>query len=375
MAGIYIHIPFCRRACHYCDFHFSINTENIDAVANAILTETDIRKDYLGDEIIDTIYFGGGTPSLLPVNLLQPVLEKIYRNFKVSEIAEITLEANPDDLNKLYLQELKTSGINRLSIGVQSFRDADLVQMNRAHNSMQALQSIHDAADAGFNRISIDLIYAIPGMDMNAWKNNVITALKLPVEHLSCYCLTVEAGTFLDNQVRKGKSAAVNDEDAAEQYNWLVDYTETSGFPWYEISSFSKPGAYSRHNSSYWKGTPYLGLGPSAHSFNGITRRWNIKSNRGYVQQIAKGIISGEEELLTNVQRFNETVLTSIRTRAGITAADIRNIAGEEGWTEITENSERWIQSGMLSQSQESLSLTPKGMLFADAIASSLFRS
>ncbi len=374
MAGLYIHIPFCRQACHYCDFHFSTSSKHFEEMISALQKEIVIRKEYLNREKIETIYFGGGTPSLISAEILNSVFETIYNVHSVSEDTEVTLEANPDDLTKEYLQLLKQTPVNRLSIGIQSFHERDLMMMNRAHNATQALQCVPDAAMAGFNNISIDLIYGIQGMSFTEWLQNVDTALSLPVNHLSCYCLTVEPKTALAKQIQSGKISSVNDDDAVSQFEILLEKTESAGIPWYEVSNFAKPGFESRHNTSYWKGISYLGIGPSAHSFKGESRQWNVRNNSQYILAINKGEIPAETEILTAEQRFNETVLTSLRTRKGLTAMAVRNSGWPGAWKEITEQSNSKIADGLIMLNDETLSLTRKGLLFADAIAADYFK-
>lgn len=338
-----------------------------------MLKEISLQAEYLPSNNLDTIYFGGGTPSLLSSDNLERIFEQIQNHFTINPGAEITLEANPDDLTVTYLRKLRHTMVNRLSIGIQSFRDADLKMMNRAHDSKQAERVVPEAADTGFENLSVDLIYGIPDLKMEGWKKNLDKALALPVNHLSCYCLTVEPRTTLAWQVAKGISKAVDDDEAASQYEWLIERTETAGVPWYEISNFAKPGFESRHNSNYWNNIPYLGIGPSAHSFNGKTRQWNVRNNPLYIQSLSSGKLPFEEEILTQEQRFNETVLTSLRTRKGLTASAIRNIACDDVWKNLLQQAQSKIEMGLIKINGESLQLTIKGLLFADAIASEFF--
>ncbi|CAN5536513.1 radical SAM family heme chaperone HemW [soil metagenome] len=374
MAGIYLHIPFCKQACHYCDFHFSTSLKHSEDLVKALLAEIKLQEHFLEGEKINTVYFGGGTPSILKIEALEEIFDQLHRYFQIAKDAEITLEANPDDLTAAYLRKLRHTPVNRLSIGVQSFHEADLKAMNRAHNSAQALRCVPEAADLGFENLSIDLIYGIPGSGMQGWQENVKQALQLPVDHLSCYCLTVEAGTALAWQVKKGLTPAVDEDEAASQFEWLLEITETAGIPWYEISNFSKPGRESRHNTAYWNGVPYLGVGPSAHSFNGNIRQWNVKNNPVFIREINKGIIPMEKEILTSLQQFNELILTSLRTRKGLTAESIRKLGGEEAWKELKEQASPLAERGQLIIDSENIRVSTKGMLFADALASSLFK-
>ncbi|HOS49561.1 MAG TPA: radical SAM family heme chaperone HemW [Bacteroidia bacterium] len=373
MAGIYLHIPFCRQACHYCDFHFSTSHKNKDEFVLSLLKEIELRRDYLQGEKIDTIYFGGGTPSLLSADEIARIIDRLQQFHDLSGVKEVTLEANPDDLTATYLRKLRHTAVNRLSIGIQSFRDEDLKLMNRAHDSKQAQRCVPEAADIGFENITIDLIYGIPGLSQSDWQRNLETALQLPINHLSSYCLTVEPKTALTFQVNKGKVPAVNDDEAADQFDYLISFTEAAGMPWYEVSNFAKPGFESKHNSSYWTGARYLGLGPAAHSFNGKNRSWNVKSNAGYIQQINENILPSEEETLTAEERFNEVVLTSLRTRKGLTLSDIRKYGNENTLKSILEIARKKSDRELLELGDEKIVLTRKGLLFADAIASEFF--
>jgi oxygen-independent coproporphyrinogen III oxidase len=373
MAGIYLHIPFCRQACHYCDFHFSTSHKNKDEFVLSLFKEIELRRDYLQGEKIDTIYFGGGTPSLLSADEIARIIDRLQQFHDLSGVKEVTLEANPDDLTATYLRKLRHTAVNRLSIGIQSFRDQDLKLMNRAHDSKQAQRCVPEAADIGFENVTIDLIYGIPGLSQSDWQRNLETALLLPINHLSSYCLTVEPKTALAFQVNKGKVPAVNDDEAADQFDYLISFTEAAGMPWYEVSNFAKPGFESKHNSSYWTGARYLGLGPAAHSFNGKNRSWNVKSNAGYIQQINENILPSEEETLTAEERFNEVVLTSLRTRKGLTLADIRKYGNENTLKSILEIARKKADRELLELGDEKIVLTRKGLLFADAIASEFF--
>jgi oxygen-independent coproporphyrinogen-3 oxidase len=314
MAGIYIHIPFCKQACHYCDFHFSVNRETSDRMVNAIIRELQLRKDYLADHSIHTIYFGGGTPSLLAPADLEKIFSALHAHFQIDNQAEITLEANPDDLSGEKISSLKKTPINRLSIGIQSFFEDDLKWMNRAHTASQSTDAVKLAQDAGFNNISIDLIYGLPGSTDHGWEENLERAFALNVQHLSCYCLTVEPRTALATFIKNGKSPGINEDQAARQFEILMQRAKDGGWKHYEISNFCRDNYFSRHNTSYWSGEKYLGLGPSAHSFNGLTRQWNISHNLQYIQGIEKDVVPAEVETLTSIQRLNEYIMTSLRT-------------------------------------------------------------
>ena len=339
----------------------------------SLLKEIELRKDYLQGEKIDTIYFGGGTPSLLSPDEIARIIDRLHQFHNLSGLKEVTLEANPDDLTVTYLRKIRHTAVNRLSIGIQSFRDEDLKLMNRAHDSKQAQRCVPEAADIGFENITIDLIYGIPGLSQSDWKRNLETALLLPINHLSSYCLTVEPKTALAYQVSNGTIPSVSDDEAADHFDYLFDCTEAAGMPWYEVSNFAKPGFESKHNSSYWSGARYLGLGPSAHSFNGKNRSWNVKSNAGYIQQINENRLPSEEETLTVEERFNEVVLTSLRTRKGLALSDIRKYGNENKLKLILEIAIKKADRELLDIDNEKIILTRKGLLFADAIAAEFF--
>lgn len=373
MAGIYLHIPFCKQACHYCDFHFSTSQRGRDELLDAMIRELRMRATELQGQEVSTIYFGGGTPSLLSYDELMRLFEEMYSLFVVDALAEITIEANPDDLTKAYLKSLSQSPINRLSVGVQSFREDDLKAMNRAHSKEQALLCIPQAADFGFDNISIDLIFGWPKLDINDWMKNVEIAFSLPITHLSCYGLTVESRTALSWQIVKGLIEAPDDEKSAQQYEYLLAESERLGFPWYEISNFSKPGFESKHNRSYWQGTSYLGIGPSAHSYDGEVRSWNVKSNGAYVAALQKGEREYEEEVLSDKSKFHEFILTSLRMRRGINLASLRLNYGDATTGLLLEASQHFVEKRWLVRDGDQLRLSQDGLLFADKITSELF--
>lgn len=373
MAGIYLHIPFCKQACHYCDFHFSVNQDKKNDLVAAILKEALLRKEELQNEAIKTIYFGGGTPSLLSTDALLRIFDTLAENYNLSALQEVTLEANPDDLTAAYLRELRHTPINRLSIGIQSFREMDLKLMNRAHDAKQALRCVPESADIGFENISIDLIYGIQGLTQGDWIKNLNTAFDLPIAHLSSYCLTVEPKTKLAKLVSSGELPAVNDEFAANHFETLIEMTEAAGIPWYEVSNFAKPGMESKHNSSYWANENYVGLGPGAHSFNGVKRSWNVSSNTAYIQQIDKNVLPSESELLTSEEKFNEYLLTALRTRKGLSFTELNNRCDSAKINEIKSVLQEKAAQGLATINNDGAVLTTKGLLFADAIASSLF--
>ncbi len=368
MAGIYIHIPFCKRACHYCNFHFSTSLKLKNDFFKALLKEISIRKNYLGKEIIDTIYFGGGTPSILSHEEVYLIMESINKHFLVNPLAEITLEANPDNITRETLKEWKGNHINRLSIGVQSFSEDDLKWMNRAHNAQQAIECIDDAHEEGFNNISIDLIYGTPHLTDKKWVEHLEKATNLHIPHLSCYALTVEPGTALEVMTRQKKISPINNEDQARQFLIMTDYLSGAGYEHYEISNLALPGKKSQHNSAYWSGAKYLGLGPSAHSFNGNSRQWNVANNALYIQSLVKNEIPYELEQLSEKQKYNEYIMTSLRTQEGI---DL-NKAGES--TDLLLKAiEPYINKNWVIIENNSICLTREGKLFADGIAADLF--
>jgi oxygen-independent coproporphyrinogen III oxidase len=373
MAGIYIHIPFCKQACHYCNFHFSTSLAMKNDFTVALLKELDLRADYIQNDSVETIYFGGGTPSILPGGEIAAILQSIRAHFSLAPDAEITLEANPDDINPDKLNLWKKAGINRLSIGVQSFFREDLLWMNRAHNERQALSAVLEAQAAGIDNISIDLIYGIPGMSDENWKTNLARAISLEVPHLSCYALTVEPKTALYKKIKEGKTREVVPEDQARQFLQGILSLEDAGYEHYEISNFARPGKRSRHNSAYWQSKKYLGLGPSAHSFNGKTRQWNIANNSRYIQSLANHESCFEIETLRPVDMLNEYIMTSLRTMEGLDLQHIMRAFGPARGNLLEKNAARFIAQEQMKKEDEKLVLTSKGKLFADGIAGELF--
>ena len=372
-AGIYIHIPFCKQACNYCNFHFSTSLDLKEDLLKCLEKEIILRKNYLEGRQIQTIYFGGGTPSLLSTDEIKKLLQAIYSNFEVIENAEITLEANPDDLTNEKLDELKNAGINRLSIGVQSFFDKELKWMNRSHDAIQAENCIRNAKEIGFDNITIDLIYGVPGLTNTEWKQNLQKTIELNIDHLSCYALTVEPKTALYHQIEKDKLPPLNEQQAAEQFEILMAFAKQTGFEHYEISNFARDKKYSKHNTSYWKGNWYLGIGPSAHSFNSSTRQWNIANNALYIKNINEDKDPSETEILTIPQQYNEFVMISLRTMWGMDLHEIKNRFGETYLHLIQKESARYIQSGDIVLENEKMKLSDKGKLIADKIISDLF--
>lgn len=372
MSGIYIHIPFCKQACHYCDFHFSTSLKYKDELLQALIKEINLQKTYLGNDTIETIYFGGGTPSLLNADELNLLIGTITKLHTVAANAEITIEANPDDLDKAKLQALRQTDINRFSIGIQSFFDDDLEWMNRVHRAGEAEASVKRAQDLGFENITADLIYGYPLLSDTKWKHNLDKVFELGIPHVSSYSMTVEPQTALASFIKKKKQAAMDDQQSAEQFILLMDAMQTHGFEHYEISNFCKPGHYSKHNSNYWKGVKYLGIGPSAHSYNGETRQWNIANNAKYIQAIEKAEIPAETELLTETDRLNEYIMTSLRTMWGLDLDKLNAIAkGADG--QLNKAAQRYFENGWIEQKEHIITLTQTGKLYADNIAAELF--
>jgi oxygen-independent coproporphyrinogen-3 oxidase len=368
MAGIYIHIPFCKQACHYCNFHFATSLRQKNELVTALLKEIELQKSYLEGENIETIYFGGGTPSLLQISDLRLQIDQIYQCFQIEPGAEITLEANPDDIEEEKLSAWKKVGINRLSIGVQSFFDDELKWMNRAHNAMQAVDSLQLAVKE-FTNITIDLIYGTPLSTNEKWKQNVETAFDFEIPHLSCYALTVEQKTPLYKMIRDKKSENINPDLQSEQFLLLMQWMNEGGYEHYEISNFCKPGYHSRHNSSYWQGKKYLGIGPSAHSYDGKSRQWNVSNNNKYIDSLEKNIVPFEKEILTPEQKLNEYIMTSLRTKEGLHL----NKAEEQYRKKIETISKKFVDSGLMRNENDHLILTNEGKLLADGIAAALF--
>jgi len=371
MAGIYIHIPFCKQACHYCDFHFSTSLKKKDELIAALVKEIKLRKDELKGTV-ETIYFGGGTPSLLEISELRLLIDEVFDNFEVAENPEITIEVNPDDLTEKLLYQLTSSPINRLSIGVQSFFEEDLKLMNRAHNAEEAEKCIAFAKKY-FSNISIDLIYGIPEMTNERWLANVEKALKLNIPHLSCYALTVEPKTALENFIKRGIVPPVEDDVAQEHHRLLIEKTEAAGYENYEFSNFSKPAWHSKNNTAYWQGKPYLGIGPSAHSYDGERRSWNVANNTVYIKKIEAGELPLERETLSTQDRYNEYVMTRLRTAAGISMKEISVQFGQHFENYLLQQAVHHIETGLLSYNNKHITVTKKGKFLSDGIASDLF--
>lgn len=374
MSGIYLHIPFCKQACHYCDFHFSTSLKNKETLVKSILTEMDYRIGYLPNKTINTIYFGGGTPSLLSEREIFLLLEKIHKLYNVSKNAEITLECNPDDLTDEKLKELKRLEINRLSIGLQSFDEEELIWMNRAHTAKQSESSVKRAQDRGFENITIDLIYGSKFSNLSNWKKTLDKVIALEVPHISSYNLTIEEKTKLGHDFKIKKEVAIDDEKSSELFIEMIERLEKNNFIHYEISNFGKEGFFSIHNSNYWKGEHYIGLGPSAHSFDGTSRQWNISNNNIYIKHLSeKSEAYFEKEVLTETERFNEYILTSLRTIWGVDLKYLKSNFNTDFVKQFEIQIQEYIKQGTIIVKESTYTLTEKGKLLADRIASDLF--
>jgi len=370
MAGIYIHIPFCKKLCFYCDFYHVVSHDDNSLFIDALLKEALLRKDYLGDEPVSTIYLGGGTPSVFSVKDLVTILDQIKKLFTVAEDCEVTIELNPDDVNETYLEGLKNLNINRISLGIQSWRDTDLKLLNRRHDSARAVKALKEILNAGFKNVTIDLIYGIPGMSLKDWESNLDFTFSFDIKHLSAYHLTFEPGTVFGKMLEKGDISEIDEEDSAAQFNLLIEKAESAGFIHYEISNFAKPGYFSIHNSNYWKQVSYLGLGPSAHSFNGYTRQWNVRDLKGYIKSVNEGKSFFESEKLDVKKRFNEYIMTSLRTMWGIDLDYIEGMFEKEGYDYVINLSGKFRNYGLMKLEKNSLVLTNQGKLISDNIIS-----
>lgn len=372
MAGIYIHIPFCKQACYYCNFFFSTSLKKKDELLVCLEKEIELRKDELLDATVETIYFGGGTPSVLSVKDIQSILDIIYNNFQVVDNPEITLEANPDDLSEEKIIAYSKSPINRLSIGVQSFYERDLKLMNRAHNVEEAKKCL-SLVTQYFSNISVDLIYGIPDCSNEEWRANIQTALSFGVPHISSYALTVEPDTALERFIEKEVIKNVDDDKAEEQFLILVEELEGANFIHYELSNFGKEGMFSKNNSSYWLGKPYLGVGPAAHSFNGVQRSWNVQNNSKYIKAIQQNELPIQRETLSVVDRYNEYVMTGLRTVWGVSLQKIENDFGANYVKYLQQQSKKFIEKDLLYIDNKILKTTKKGKFLSDGLASDLF--
>lgn len=371
MAGIYLHIPFCKQRCTYCDFHFSTQFKSYQSrMVHAICKELVERKNET-KEIIQTIYFGGGTPSLLEAEELQEILQTIQREYQVDPLAEITLEANPDDIVPDKLKSWNEAKVNRLSIGLQSFRAEDLAWMNRAHTAEESLRCVAWAKEAGIHQISVDLIYGLPQFSIEAWDQQIQTVIDMGVQHISAYCLTVEEKTLLEKKVEAGEIVPSSSEEQADQFQYLIQKLAQNGYEQYEISNFCLPDNYSKHNTSYWQGKTYLGIGPSAHSFDGKTRRWNLSNNPQYMAKMEKGEQFWEVEHLSEADRFNEKIMVGLRTKWGVSLHDLRVI--HEIPASFSQKVKEYSDKGWVCLQSDTITLTPEGKLLADWLASEFF--
>ncbi|SHG62384.1 radical SAM family heme chaperone HemW [Chryseobacterium sp. OV279] len=371
---IYIHIPFCRQKCSYCNFHFSTSLNFKDEMISAMKAEIRLRKDELQNKNLKSLYFGGGTPSILSADEISSMIDEVLKYFSFDRDIEVTLEANPDDLDKNFLQQLAKSPVNRLSIGTQSFFDEDLRLMNRAHNASEAEGSIKRAQDFGFENLSIDLIYGSPTSNLEIWKENLNKTIALEVPHISSYALTVEPKTALENWIAKGKIASPREEEQNREFYYLSDFLKDNGFEHYEVSNFAKPGFYSRHNSSYWKYKEYLGIGPSAHSYNGFdVRSWNVANNQQYIKKLDGGILAKEEEILSQNDQFNEMIMIGLRTIWGVDIESLNSKFSEQTLEHFRREIQSKIEEGILITENNHLKIPEKHWFMADGIASDLF--
>ena len=372
MAGLYIHIPFCRKACNYCNFHFSTSLNQINEMVSSIAKEMEMRGKEI-DEEINTIYFGGGTPSLLHIDLLETLMNTARRHYNINDQAEITLEANPDDIVLEKAEAWKALGINRFSIGIQSFADENLKWMNRAHNAKQSTTAIDLIKQTGFHNYSIDLIYGTPGQSMEGWIKDLRTAFELGVPHLSCYALTVEEKTALNSLIKKGELPEINQDEQADRFEALMQLSADAGYHHYEISNFALPGYESKHNSAYWEGAVYLGFGPSAHSFDGVKRKWNVSNNTDYIKSLTNHLLPQKEETLSKKDVLNEYIMTALRQSKGIEKKILLQKGGQTCLAEISSLIKPYLKTHKVVEDEKGWRLTNDGKFFADGIAAALF--
>ncbi|MDQ1297213.1 MAG: oxygen-independent coproporphyrinogen oxidase [Bacteroidota bacterium] len=372
MAGIYIHIPFCKKLCHYCDFYHILSGDNNAPFVNALVKEAEMRKDYAGKESISTIYFGGGTPSVLSGDELTMIFYNLKKHFNIEPESEITMEINPDDVTPGYLKILKKTDINRISLGIQSWHNDDLKMLNRRHTAEQGAVALKEVFNAGYENVTIDLIYGIPGQEPGTWTSNLDKSFNFGITHLSAYHLTIEPGTVFGKMKEKGLLEEIEEEESNSHFNTLIEKSEAAGFIHYEISNFGKPGFFSVHNSNYWKQVPYLGLGPSAHSFNGYSRQWNVRDLKKYIKSVNEGKPVYEKEELDIKTRFNEYIMTSLRTMWGINLEYVEKNFEKEGYDYIINLSGKFMNYGLMKQEKNTLILTNQGMMISDNIISEL---
>ena len=370
MAGVYIHIPYCKKICSYCDFYKVLAPGDKSIYLATVVKEANSRKTYLEGESVSTIYIGGGTPSVLSPDEIKRIIEELKKIFPTDENCEITVELNPDDIDLKYLKGLKEGGINRISLGIQSWRDEDLKFLNRRHDSSQAERALKDSIDTGFENVTIDLIYGLPGLSSSAWESNLEKSLSFDIKHISAYHLTIEPGTALGKMKRKGRLSEIDEEESTNQFNILIEKTESAGFIHYEISNFGRKGYFSKHNTNYWKQVSYIGLGPSAHSFNHYSRQWNIRDLKKYMAAVNAGKPFFEREELTMRTRFNEYIMTSLRTMWGVDLDYVEKAFEKEGYDYVMNMSGKFIAYGMMKQENKCLVLTTQGKMISDNIIS-----
>ena len=374
MSGLYVHIPYCAKLCYYCDFHFSLNLKTRNDFVDAVCRELQLRKDFFSTPV-ETIYFGGGTPSLLSEEEIRTIVSTMYETFQIQPNAEFSFECNPDDLTDSYCESLLKNGVNRLSIGIQSFFDDDLQLLNRRHSSESARKAVKIAQNAGFQNITIDLIYGLPNMTTERWEKNLDEVAKLNVQHLSAYSLMVEEHTALHKLVRTGKFILPSEESVLEQFNYLIDWAKANDFEQYEISNFAKNGMYSKHNTSYWTGKPYLGVGPSAHSFDGEKRFWNIAHNAKYIESLRNSVIPCETEILSVRDKYNELIMTGLRTKQGVNESVIAQNFPPKYVQDFLVCKAKFLKQNLLQENGTFVSLTRKGVMVSDMIMSDFFET
>lgn len=370
MAGVYIHIPYCKKICGYCDFYRITGTDMAEDYTEALLKEMSMRADYLSGETIETIYLGGGTPSVLTPGLIEKIMNGIRSVFTICDDPEITIEVNPDDVSREYLNELKNLSFNRISIGVQSWNDKLLRMLNRRHDARGAEKAVTEALRAGFTNLSVDLIYGLPGMKTGEWERSLEKTFSFDIKHLSAYHLSIELDTPFHKMLKQGLLKEIDEEESNNQYATLIEMAGSHGFLHYEISNFCRDEWFSKHNTSYWKQVPYIGLGPSAHSFNGYSRQWNVSDVNRYIRAINSGCADYEKEELDFRKKFNEYMMTSLRTMWGIDLEYVERNFEKEGFDYITNIAERFVSYGMMRQQKNSLILTDQGVMIADNIIS-----
>jgi oxygen-independent coproporphyrinogen III oxidase len=370
MAGIYIHIPFCKKLCHYCDFYHTISTNDFSGYVLSVIKEAELRQNYIYEEKIKTIYIGGGTPSVLPIKELESILKRLFVLYDIDAEAEITIELNPDDIDQYYLDGLKKTPVNRLSIGIQSWYDQDLRLMNRRHNAAQAEKALQDTIDAGFTNISVDLIYGLPGMNLDMWLDNLEKTFSFNIKHLSAYHLTIEPGTVFGKMKEKGLLSDTDEDESTGEFSLLVEKATAEGFVQYEISNFAREGYMSVHNTNYWRQVNYMGLGASAHSFNGYSRQWNISNIGKYIKALNSGTVFYEKEELDTKTKFNEYIMTSLRTMWGIDLDYVERTFEKEGYDFVINISGKFREYGMMKLDKKTLVLTNQGKMISDNIIS-----